>query len=383
MKILYASDNIYHHMIPLANSLSKLVGDGNFKYAVLYPEEEFRISMGFNTNDNKQPWVIPAFKNKGCLMEFEQWFREADVVLFSNRDLFKIASQRIENNKLTFYFSERWWKPNTGKFRLFHPKYLKLALDIRKLSKNINFHYLAQGGYAARDIKFVSEFENRVWEFGYFTDTTENRIIKSKQEKINILWCGRMLNWKRVDVLIKAFSEVIKKNPNCHLTLIGDGVEKSRLEIVAKKILPERSYDFLPSRSAQIIRETMNCADIFVLPSSGYEGWGAVVNEAMAESCAVIASVESGAGKSIISNLENGILFKSGDWKDLSKQISLLVQDQNLRRKIQSCGKVTINEIWSPEVAANRFVKVCEAILDKKEIPFFENGPLKRLVTVK
>lgn len=383
MKILYASDNIYHHMIPLANSLANLVGDGNFKYAVLKPEEEFRISMGFNPDDNNQPWVIPVFKNKECLVEFEQWFNEAEVVLFSNRDLFKMASQRIEKNKLTFYFSERWWKPNIGRFRLFFPKYIKLALDIRKLSKNNNFHYLAHGIYAAKDIKFVTKFENRIWEFGYFTDTAENFRIKKDQEKINILWCGRMLKWKRVDLLIRAFAEVVKRNPNCHLTMVGDGAEKLKLEIKAKKILPEWSYDFFPSQSTQIIRETMNCADIFVLPSSGYEGWGAVVNEAMAENCAVIASVETGAGKSIISNLENGILFKSGDWKDLSKQISLLVQDENLRRKMQLSGKATINEIWSPVVAATRFVKVCEAILDNKETPFFESGPLKRFTPVK
>nr|WP_315215430.1 glycosyltransferase [uncultured Flavobacterium sp.] len=383
MKILYASDNIYHHMIPLANCLANLVGDGNFKYAVLKPQEKFRISMGFNPNDNNQPWVIPVFENNECLNEFEQWFGEADVVLFSNRDLFNMTIKRIENNKLTFYFSERWWKPNIGKFRLFFPKYIKLALDIKKLSKNKNFHYLAHGIYAARDIKYVSKFENRIWEFGYFTDTTENFTIKKNQEKINILWCGRMLNWKRVDVLIKAFGEVVKEKMNCHLTLIGDGAEKLKLEKKAKKILPQWSYDFFPSQSTQIIREKMNCADIFVLPSSGYEGWGAVVNEAMAEGCAVIASVETGAGKSIISNLENGILFKSGDWKGLSKQISLLVQDENLRQKIQLKGKATINEIWSPEVAATRFIKVCEAILYNKEIPIFENGPLKRFTTVK
>jgi glycosyltransferase involved in cell wall biosynthesis len=284
MKILYISDNIYHHMIPLANALVSEVGSDNFKYAILKPTEEFRVRMGFSTKDDIQSWAIRVYENNENLIEFEKWFDDADVVLFSNRDLFKMANQRIIKNKLTFYFSERWWKPDIGRWRLLHPTFIKLALEIRKLSKNSNFHYLAQGGYAANDIQFISKFENRIWEFGYFTDTSSCNKTHNNSGVINILWCGRMLNWKRVDTLIKAYGQVIKKHSNCHLRIIGDGEERNKLEIMAKDILPANSYSFYHSQSTDEIRQQMNSSDIFVLPSSGYEGWGAVVNEAMSES---------------------------------------------------------------------------------------------------
>ncbi len=379
MKILYVSDNVYHHMIPFASSIVLEVGIENFKYAVLKPTEEFRVNMGFSPNDNEQPWIIRVYENELNQIEYEKWFYNADVVLFSNRKLFNKAYERVNLNKLTFYFSERWWKPNLGKLRLLHPEYIKLAIGIWNLSKNSNFHYLAQGGYAAKDIKFISKFENRIWDFGYFTDTSSVNMLKKKSKKIDILWCGRMLKWKKVDTLIYAFGDVIKKQPNCHLSLIGDGEEKSKLESLAKEILPHESYSFYPSQSAIKIRQEMNSKDIFVLSSSGYEGWGAVVNEAMAEGCCVIATIESGAGKSIIRDMENGILFKSGDFNMLREKLLILIRDEKLRKKITNNAQKNIREIWSPQIASNRLVKVCDAIINNKLIPSYEEGPLKRL----
>jgi dTDP-4-amino-4,6-dideoxygalactose transaminase len=140
MKILYISDNIYHHMIPLANSLARLVGEDNFKYAVLKPEEKFRISMGFSRDDINQTWVIPAFKNKECLMMFEQWFYEADVVLFSSRDLFKMANQRIKNAN----FYDRHFKeineiiipPRPKNFKIVYHLYIVFAKNRDALLKH-------------------------------------------------------------------------------------------------------------------------------------------------------------------------------------------------------------------------------------------------------
>ena len=60
-----------------------------------------------------------------------------------------------------------------------------------------------------------------------------------------------------------------------------------------------RFIDFIPNDK---VKELMNNADIYIFPSNGYEGWGAVVNEAMQSKCAVVASQETGAARSIIKN---------------------------------------------------------------------------------
>jgi glycosyltransferase involved in cell wall biosynthesis len=377
MKILFVAENINHHIIPLAESLVGQLNEENFRFAVLKPIEEYRIKMGFNVDDDDKSWVI-NMDDEENIIEFNEWFEEADVVFFSSRTLFEKVRTRLQQNKLTFYFSERWWKPNIGKWRLLHPQYIKLALILRNLSRYSKFHYLAQGGYAVTDIHFFTKFNDRIWNFGYFTDDKGMPLISREPNKVSVLWCGRMLDWKRVDVLVKAFAEVIKVFPQCHLALVGDGDEKEKLQILAKKILPQGSYTFFASQPINIVREMMSSSDIYVLPSNGYEGWGAVVNEAMSESCAVIATEDSGAGKSIIEDGVNGFLFKSGDWKTLSYTINKLIVDQKLRSKIQFNAKKSINEIWSPKVGAERLIAVCDAILNDKEKIKFDKGPFLR-----
>jgi glycosyltransferase involved in cell wall biosynthesis len=115
---------------------------------------------------------------------------------------------------------------------------------------------------------------------------------------------------------------------------------------------------------------------IYVLTSSGYEGWGAVINEAMAEGCVVIASEATGAGKTLIRNEENGLLIKCGDWKMLGNLLSALSKNPLWRIKLAKEGQRTIEETWSPKVAANRFISVCDAIIGKKVIPLFKTGPM-------
>lgn len=218
-------------MIPFSKAIINKIGAENFKYAVTQSPEVDRIKMGFDVTYENEPWIINTYKNKKFYAMFVKWFYEADIVLFSDRALFELSKERIRNNKLTFYFSERWWKPPIGKLRLVHPKFIHFAATIRTLSKNVNFHYLAQGAYAAEDIKCIGRFEDRIWQWGYFTDVTEHAkktkpIIKKENSILNILFCGRLLKLKRVDTLIKAFSLTIKRHPHCHLTIIGDGTER-------------------------------------------------------------------------------------------------------------------------------------------------------------
>jgi glycosyltransferase involved in cell wall biosynthesis len=385
MKILQAARDIDFHMIHFSESIINDIGTDDFRYAVLNPPVMKRMHMGFKNNYEDEPWVIKAYLNTEAYELFVKWFYEADVVLFFERSLFSMAEKRVNNNKLTFFFSERWWRPPIGKFRLLHPRFIKLVAQIRRLSENSNFNYLAQGGYAAEDLRLVGKFDNRIWEWGYFTDITEhsspaNLITGNTNSEINIVWCGRLLKLKRVDTLIKAFALALKMNPKCHLTIIGDGPEKEKLQKLAKRLLPGQSITFISLQSNSVVREIMHRSDIFVLPSNGYEGWGAVLNEAMSEGCAVVASKESGGGKALISDMENGMLFNAGDYKQLADKLIILINDKELLNKLKTGAKETMNHLWSPEIASKRFLKVSEAILAGTGLPNFESGPMKRYI---
>ena len=64
------------------------------------------------------------------------------------------------------------------------------------------------------------------------------------------------------------------------------------------------------------------------------EAFGRVTVEAMMSGSAVIGS-NSGCTKELISNNENGLLFKQGNYKDLANKIKYLY---NNRKEIQRLG---------------------------------------------
>ena len=54
--------------------------------------------------------------------------------------------------------------------------------------------------------------------------------------------------------------------------------------------------------------------DVYVLASNGYEGWGAVVSEALEEGMKVVGTYEAGSSGTM---LPKSNLFHAGDWKGL------------------------------------------------------------------
>ena len=101
---------------------------------------------------------------------------------------------------------------------------------------------------------------------------------------------------------------------NLPLDIYGDGPEKARLKELAGPSV--RFHPFVPIEK---VRQIMREHKIYVFPSNGYEGWGAVVSEALEEGMIVYASCESGAGATI---LPHERLFHSNDFKALSRLLS-------------------------------------------------------------
>ena len=99
------------------------------------------------------------------------------------------------------------------------------------------------------------------------------------------------------------------------LDLYGHGPEETRLRKLAKGCDTIRFHDFVPVAQ---VRELMRAHDVYVLPSNGYEGWGAVVSEALEEGMRVLATVESGAGATL---LPPSNLFRAGDVETLAQKL--------------------------------------------------------------
>ena len=380
MKILLVTNIVSHHQLPLAIELSKIVGKDNFLFAATSRPDKERLKNGWSS-EYGQSWIAHPNESANDSIIYEKFWQDADVVICGERLIHRMQD-RVDKGKLCFYMSERWWKPPVGMFRLLSPKYLKMFLTFRKLTKSEYFHYLPTGPFAAKDLALVTSMEGRVWQWGYFTEMPSIRLdlAESTDTVVSILWIGRMLKWKRVDLLIKALHRLKSEGKLFRLTLVGEGPERERLQRLSGKLLGEEYCtirDFIPSDE---VTSLMAKHDVYVLPSSAYEGWGAVVNEAMSVGCAVVASDKTGAGAALIEHGVNGLLFESDSVNSLYKCLDQIFNIQGLSKELGLSAKSKYVEQWQPKIVAQRFIQLSSSLINNTEVKYYSQGVLSKSI---
>lgn len=143
-----------------------------------------------------------------------------------------------------------------------------------------------------------------------------------------VLYLGRIDPEKNLEPAIDAFLEAKKTIPDIQLVMVGDGVDKSRLE---KKTAGIKDLHFLGRIVVPELYEVYHLGDVFATASE-IETQGIVLIEAAACGLPLVA-VDAGAVSEICVNGKNGILCKPGDLSELSHALSLLLTDDELREK--------------------------------------------------
>lgn len=396
MKVVLYTVTISPHQLPLATEILKNVASEGFRYVSVHRYDCEREKQGWDLGSIPD-WVI-YFEDSMA----RQWLESADVLVSGIRDI-KLFKIRASKGIKTFYMSERWFKPPWRMLRLLHPQYFLLAWRIVSLIKSGEVFYLPIGIYAVQDMARLCglfsgdwrclfrapklnfdrnvmgciEAANgqgeryctdrmRMWAYfvepssipGHFLGQTEN----GENRRLHVLWVGRMLSWKKVDTLIQAVKVLLVEGVPIHLRIVGTGPEESRLKRLAGlhlcEDLQKDGISFYPQVPIHEVRYLMRQADVYVLPSNDYEGWGAVVNEAMTEGCCVVGTRESGSSTTMIEDGVNGLLFDTGDVQGLRLCLKRLMND-GYRQALAQKGKETLDTLWSPANAATQFLEFC------------------------
>jgi glycosyltransferase involved in cell wall biosynthesis len=158
--------------------------------------------------------------------------------------------------------------------------------------------------------------------------------------KIKVIYLGRLVNWKAVDLLIDAFARVVKQVDNAELEILGDGSDRVQLQQQASDLGLGGKVTFAgyvpPAEGARRVRQ----ADIFALPSLRECG-GIVMLEAMAVGLPVVAA--NWAGPSVHVTDETGIRV-SPDSREafvdgLAQAIIKLARSPELRKQMGEAGR--------------------------------------------
>lgn len=150
-----------------------------------------------------------------------------------------------------------------------------------------------------------------------------------------ILFVGRLILQKRVDLLIQACAPLFDK---CQLVIVGDGPSRGELARQAA-VFGDRVY-FAGHQSGEALARSFIASDIFVLPGAG----GLAVYQAMSYAKPVIVSFGDGTEMDLVREGQNGFLFRVGDAADLRAKILFLLADPN---KIRQFGQASLHIIRS------------------------------------
>ena len=174
----------------------------------------------------------------------------------------------------------------------------------------------------------------------------ERSILRS-----DILFAGRLLTNKNVDLLLRAVALMKEDRPEICCRIIGEGPERSRLESLRIELGLERNvafHDFFPGSE---IYGLMKSATVLALPSTR-EGFGLVVLEA--NSCGLpVVTVDhpDNAARHLITAGQNGFVVKA-DAASLAEFLSLAIVRAPLMDPFASAQRSGRLRDWDDVAAA-------------------------------
>lgn len=171
-------------------------------------------------------------------------------------------------------------------------------------------------------------------------------------ERATILFVGRLQARKRVDALLRACAEL---GTNPRLLIVGDGPERTALELLAGEIYP--SAEFIGAKHGAEIKPYFAEADLFVLPGTG----GLAVQEAMSYGLPVIVAKGDGTQDDLVRE-NNGWQIEPENYGALVAAMKNALSDiARLRRMGAESFRIVSEEI-NIQKMAETFVRALNVI---------------------
>ena len=223
----------------------------------------------------------------------------------------------------------------------------------------------------AKDIVSSYGLNEKAFFYGNSTDTdsllaVRDTVINSKrlmEEKPRILHIGRLVKWKKVDLLIDAFNLLSSKYPECELVIIGSGPEKESLEKQVKNLELSDKVIFTgaihdPLKLGQYMHES----SVYVLAGMG----GLSINDAMCFSLPVVCSVCDGTETDLITDGVNGFFFNDSDINSLTEKLDIILSDTSTAKKMGEHSFAIIKEKVNMEKFSETYMDAFKFALNNK-----------------
>jgi phosphatidylinositol alpha-1,6-mannosyltransferase len=184
-------------------------------------------------------------------------------------------------------------------------------------------------------------------------------------DKRVIVSVGRLVHRKGQDHLIQAMPEILKRVPDAHILMVGQGPYLSHLKKLVQELNLVDHVSFIGRIQYAQLPQYICAGDIFAMPSRSrffgleVEGLGIVYLEASACGLPVIAGSSGGAPDAVLAGV-TGMVVDGENNQEIAAGAIKLLQDLPASKAMGLAGREWIIENWRWEIWSDRFNKLLQ-----------------------
>ena len=190
---------------------------------------------------------------------------------------------------------------------------------------------------------------------------------KPKKDTIHLVSVCRLVEKKGIDDAIKACAEVIKKHPHVHYTIVGDGPERTYLELLIHQLYLQDNVTLCGWKGHDEIVSILNKSHIFLLPSrtasdGNEEGIANALKEAMAMGLISVGTWHAGTPELIDDNV-SGYLVPENDVCRLANTVNFIIEHPELWKSVGLAARKKVEDEFETGQSIEKLEKLFYALL--------------------
>lgn len=183
---------------------------------------------------------------------------------------------------------------------------------------------------------------------------------KKYDDRPIVLFVGRLVYYKGVEVLIEAFRKI-----DANLIMIGKGILEDKLKNMVHDYQMDEKVFFYTSVDDDMLTAYFHACDVFVLPSvASTEAYGLVQLEAQACGKPVISTNLPTGVPYVNQDTVTGLVVEPGNVEQLAQAIATLVDDGELRSILGQQAKKRMLAEFTDKKMTQRVVDVYSDVLN-------------------
>ncbi|WP_406657574.1 glycosyltransferase family 4 protein [Methanolobus sp. ZRKC2] len=234
----------------------------------------------------------------------------------------------IKRTPLVFTWHEVWddyWYEYLGKIGFFG---LLIERIVSKLSEN----NIAVSGWTKRKMESIGIKTENSYTVPNGIDLEQIHKIKSPDDKSDIVFAGRLIKEKNVDLLLKAIYLVKYSKPDVNCIIMGDGPEKENLRKLTDKLELTNNVLFMGFMQYEDLIRNIKGSKVMALPSRR-EGFGIIAIEGFACGKPVVTTnSKNNATQEIVTDSINGFVVEGEE--EFARVIEKVLDDNILYSKL-------------------------------------------------